>query len=1125
MSVHQGKAKSLFLNAVEMPSVSERQAYLVAECGGDEALRREVETLLAHHAGMGSFLESAAPGPAVATSEEPVSEGPGTVIGPYKLMEQIGEGGMGLVFVAEQQQPVRRKVALKLIKPGMDTREVIARFEAERQALALMDHPNIAKVLDAGATDAGRPYFVMELVRGVPITEFGDANRLTPRQRLELFVSVCQAVQHAHTKGIIHRDLKPSNMLVTLHDGTPVVKVIDFGIAKAVGQQLTEKTIYSRFAQMVGTPLYMSPEQAEMSGLDLDTRTDIYALGVLLYELLTGTTPFDGERLRAVGYDELRRIIREEEPARPSARVSTLGQAAPTVSANRQSDPKRLGQLFRGELDWIVMKALEKDRNRRYETASAFATDVQRYLRDEAVEACPPSAWYRLRKFARRHKQGLLTASVVAAAVLLAATVSTALVWRANQGLHQALDRERDALKREQQNAYYERIALAEREWSANNLSRMLQLLEECPEDLRGWEWHYLRRLRYKTLAPLRHDAAVLYAVVSPDGRRIASSDQDGWVKLWDAQTGRELRKFRAHRDHARNVAFSPDGRRLATASWDGTVKVWDTQALNKDPDAPPLLALKGYGDVVRHVTFSPDGQRLAAACGRWMNAGQVQVWDAATGAQLLAVPAYVSTMKCLHFSPDGRRLVAVGQDPASEVKVWDAQTGRELLTLRGHTRPVGSVAYSPDGRHIASATEKGDSAEPVLLIWDALTGQELHRLRGRTNGVQCVAFSPDGRRLASAAKDHAVKLWDVPTGREVLTLRGHSGTVCGVAFSPDGHQLVSASLDRSVRVWDATPSEGTPDPGCLTLRGHSGDVNAVAFHPKDRRLVASAGTDGTVRLWDAGSGEQIRTLRGHSRSVHGLAFSPDGQRLAAAGGGVQKSAKTVTVWDTATWQEVPPSPLVTTQGLRTVAFSPDGRLLAAASTGSSPPVVVWDLATGAQIGVLHGHTWVIGQVAFSPDGRHLASASSDGTVRVWDVTTHKEVVSPPRRHGAGATGVAFSPDGQRLATAGLDGMVRVWDTTSWKPLLIRSEATGGVWCVAFSPDGRRLAWGSTDATVKVADATTGEVLQTLRGHTGWVQSVAFSPDGRRIASASSDGTVKIWDVPAVAEAAPEPDE
>ncbi|MBI1917218.1 MAG: protein kinase [Planctomycetes bacterium] len=417
MNADAQKVRSLFLAAVEDHAPGQWAAYLDEACAGDLELRGRVEVLLRAHQQPNSLLDAPVPNP-VATVEEVVGERPGTVIGPYKLLEQIGEGGFGVVFMAEQQQPLRRKVALKVIKPGMDTRQVIARFEAERQALALMDHPHIAHIFDGGETISGRPYFVMELVRGIPITDFCDQNHLPVRERLELFVSVCQAVQHAHQKGIIHRDLKPTNVMVTLHDATPVVKVIDFGVAKAVGQQLTDKTLFTGFAQMVGTPLYMSPEQAGQSGLDADTRSDIYSLGVLLYELLTGTTPFDRERLRAAGYDELRRIIREEEPPRPSTRMSTLGQASATVSANRQSEPKRLSQLFRGELDWIVMKALEKDRNRRYETASAFAADVQRYLKDEPVQACPPSAWYRFRKFARRNKAALVIASVVLMAVL-----------------------------------------------------------------------------------------------------------------------------------------------------------------------------------------------------------------------------------------------------------------------------------------------------------------------------------------------------------------------------------------------------------------------------------------------------------------------------------------------------------------------------------------------------------------------------------------------------------------------------------------------------------------------------------------------------------------------------------
>ncbi|HJT36321.1 MAG TPA: serine/threonine-protein kinase, partial [Pirellulales bacterium] len=367
MNTWNPQANELFLRAIEYASPDERRRFLDGACDGDAALRAEVEGLLAAGDQAGSFLELPANAAYLAaTIERPIAEQPGTMIGHYKLLEQIGEGGFGVVFMAEQQEPVRRKVALKVLKPGMDTRQVVARFEAERQALALMDHPNIAHVFDGGVTDKGRPYFVMELVRGVPITEFCDQNCLAIRERLALFVDVCQAVQHAHQKGIIHRDIKPTNVMVTLHDGAPMVKVIDFGIAKAMGQQLTEKTLFTNFAQMVGTPLYMAPEQAAMSGLDTDTRGDVYSLGVLLYELLTGTTPFESERLKQVGYDEMRRIIRDEEPPKPSTRIST----AATACQKRQGDPRGLRRLLRGELDWIVMKALEKDRERRYEGAN-----------------------------------------------------------------------------------------------------------------------------------------------------------------------------------------------------------------------------------------------------------------------------------------------------------------------------------------------------------------------------------------------------------------------------------------------------------------------------------------------------------------------------------------------------------------------------------------------------------------------------------------------------------------------------------------------------------------------------------------------------------------------------------
>jgi serine/threonine protein kinase len=524
-------ARQIFLEAVENHAPQQWPAFLDSACQGDAEIRARVEALLEAHGQYNSMLDGEG---FVATVDVRVSERPGAQIGPYKLLQQIGEGGFGVVFMAEQTTPVRRKVALKVIKPGMDTRQVIARFEAERQALAVMDHPNIARVLDAGTTDSGRPYFVMELVRGVPITAYCDEHNLPIRDRLTLFAAICQAIQHAHTKGIIHRDIKPTNVLVTRQDGQPVVKVIDFGVAKAMGQQLTEKTLFTEFAQMIGTPLYMSPEQAELSSTDIDTRSDIYSLGVLLYELLTGTTPVDKEQLKKAALDEIRRIIREEDPPKPSTRISTA-EAAPSIAAHRHTEPTCLVRLIRGELDWIVMKCLEKDRSRRYESAGALAADLQHYLNDEPVQACPPSAAYRLRKFVRRNKGSLAAALTVAAAVLVLAGVIGWLA-RDRSARHSRLNERVELALRDADSARRRALMRLDnpREWETG-LAAALSALERAEEltlqDQTALELAVLVRIQDLRSA-LRAD--------EQDRRFIARLDEVlGEVLVWNARRSR----------------------------------------------------------------------------------------------------------------------------------------------------------------------------------------------------------------------------------------------------------------------------------------------------------------------------------------------------------------------------------------------------------------------------------------------------------------------------------------------------------------------------------------------------------------------------------------------------------
>jgi WD40 repeat protein/serine/threonine protein kinase len=1079
-------AKGIFLGALECAGPEALASYLDQACGPDAVLRHRIEELLQAHRDAGGFLGGCHNGD---STRDSAAERPGTVIGPYKLLEPTGEGGMGTVWMAQQTEPVKRVVALKLIKAGMDSKQVIARFEAERQALALMDHVNIARVLDAGTTSSGRPYFVMDLVKGVPITKYCDEHHLTPRQRLELFIPVCQAVQHAHQKGIIHRDLKPSNVLVAVYDGKPVPKVIDFGVAKATGQSLTEKTLVTGFGAIVGTLEYMSPEQAEINQLDVDTRSDIYALGVLLYELLTSTTPLERERIEESGMLEALRIIREEEAPTLSNRLSTV-EELPKIAANRGLEPAKLTRTVRGELDWIVMKALEKDRSRRYETASTLARDIERYLHGEVVQACPQSVNYRLRKWARQHRASLLAAIAVLAVLVTISLGATASAFREHR-LKQEAEAKADALDH---SLYYHRVALAEQRLAANQLAPVEELLRGCPPRLRNWEWYYLRRWSY--LEPCTDlpgtDTLNIALAIARDGKYIAVGGTDGvrgTLRLWDAATLRKVRTFNGHQALVRAVAFAADGR-LASGGDDGTVRVWDSVTGQQ-------LQLYRVGRVVTSVAYSRDGKLLLTA-GRDESGkcGEAQVRDVSTGKVVLTLEGQVRAV----FSPDSRRIAS--SSPDGIVTVREAATGSVLFTCPGRASFIANhpwlVVFSADSRLLATV-----QMDTTVSIWNLETGELAHSLSGHSAPTWCLVFSPDGSRFASAGMDRTVKLWDLSTDQEVLTLHGHTAAIEGLAFSPDGRRLVSAAQDGCVKVWDATPVDGPVGPLLGTFSGHSGLVGQAAFHPEGDR-VASASVDGSVSVWDARTTRIVHNLPNGAEDALSVTFSPDGRHLASAGRGNR-----VTVWDATTGQQWFQYCGHSSFILR-VAYRPDGTCVA--SLDGRGELHLWEASTGKELTILQCPGQGLG-LTWSPDGRLLAAGNALGRLKVWNAQTYEEIlhVQPGLEHRV--YGLAFSGDARSLAMCGGSSpTISLIDATTGQLLRAFVAHREGVYALASSPDGRFLVSGGMDGLIKIWDPLTGRELRTLRGHNGLISSLAYRPDGRLLVSGSWDTTVKVWD-------------
>jgi len=1058
-------------NVVLEVEPEQRSGCIEKIAAADLELFRALETLLAAHAKDGDdFLNI--PAAVLEPLDEPSRESSrvGTRVGPYELVRKLGSGGMGEVYLARRaDQEFEQRVAIKLVPLGEDSTAVLKRFKTERQILATLEHPNIAKLLDGGRTAEGQPYFVMEYVPGLPITEYCELHEVPLRHRVELFLQACDGVQHAHQNAIIHRDLKPANILVIEIDGKPVPRIIDFGIAKAANVNFTVQTLLTRAGQFVGTPGYMSPEQADPNCKNIDSRTDVYSLGVIFYVLLTGAQPFETADRQLPPLDQWLECLRNEEPPRPSDRV---GAGA---------------EQLRGDLDGISLKALARDRERRYATSSEFAADLRRYLNDEPVFARPVSASYQLRRFVRRHRiAAALMLAMTAASILVlgAAVVALRHEHAAEEQAAQALRAEEKA--RESQARLLTQVA-RERLKDANVAGAQEVMLEvlanaklaKVPGTTAVSTFQEIRAADQQIAVLSGHDDSVYAATYSPDGMRIVTTSEDKTARVWDAATGVELAILRGHAGAIYGAAYSADGSRIATASADKTARIWDATTGRQ------IAVLDGHTDRVLAIAFSPDGTRIATASAD----RTARIWDARSAAQVTVLAGHTEKVTAVAYAPDGGHVVTVSTDGSA--RIWDARTGKQVAALADQHGKYICAAYSPDGNAIVTG-----SSDKTVRIWNARTGAQLAVLLGHENLVVSVAYSPDGAQIVSSSFDDSARIWDAKTGKSLAVLAGHRAPVSWAAYSPDGTHVVTASNDKTARIWDLRPHDQI-----AVFAGHAGRVNAAAFSPDGTR-IAGAAEDRTARIWDMQSGHEALSLVGHGEPLWSVVYAPDGKTIATA-----SADNTAQIWDAATGAKLKLlaghlDPVVC------VAYAPDSSRVVTASQDQTARI--WDLRSGAQLALLTGHRSRVSSAEYSPDGTRIVTASYDGTARVWDAGSGAQLASL-RAPSGWFQYAGYSPDGTRIITASSDGTARIWDARTGKQLLLLSGHRGTVNWAAYSPDGARVVTASSDKTARIWNGNTGEQLEVIAGHADEVMTAAYSSDGKRIVTASKDGTVRVW--------------